>query len=351
MLKNSGIGTQVFQVLKLLVKEKSIDLTLIGSKNDISETLSGFTGKVINWHPPIYSLKEQLFFPNITGFLHSPHYNAPLRHLKRTIVVVHDLIHLQSKEFNKPHHRIYANFLLKNIARHARHIVTVSEYTKQELIKSFPAAENKTTVIHNGLNENIFKKQSPAKIKLFRKKYSLPEKYFLTVGIGKKHKNIDFIIRALAPLWKSGKLSVPLVLGGTGGKIPDYVNHEIRKQDVVKFIYVMPFLEDTELPLLYASADLFFMPSLIEGFGFPVIEAMACGTPVLCSSTSSLPEIAGNAAAYFDPCDEQSFRDIFIKIQNSRTNRNSLINKGFKQSKKYSWKNHVRSLVEIYERL
>ena len=352
MIRNSGIGTQVFHVIRELADKTNIDLSLIGNPSEIYMVLPEFRGKIIPFNAEIYSPKEQIFFPHISGgLLHIPHYNAPIKKLKDSLVVVHDLIHLQSEEFKSPKFRVYAGFMLGRVAKKARYIITVSEYTKQQMIRTFPACTGKISVIHNGLDHSVFKIQKKNEIRAFKKKYSLPDQFFLTVGIGKRHKNIDFVIRSLSPLWKNKSLKKDLVMAGTGGSLPDYVSDEIKKNGVGDFIKLTPFFDTEELPLLYASADALIMPSLLEGFGFPVIEAMACGTPVLSSDRTSLPEIAGDAAMYFNPENEESLADAVRMFLSRPPVRKKMTALGLKQAKKFSWEKHVKELIEIYSRI
>ncbi|MCP4708291.1 MAG: glycosyltransferase family 4 protein, partial [Planctomycetes bacterium] len=204
MVANSGIGTQVQNVLNRIILSDRFDLTLLGDPENIGEYAPSFQGRVVKWNPPIYSLLEQQM-PRRPGILLSPHYNVTLRSLKQTVVVLHDLIHLHSEEFNRPHYRLYANVMLRSIARRARRIVTVSQFTADDFTRRFPRGKSRTLVNHNGLDHRMFKKPSAADVRAFREKYSLPDSFILTVGIGKRHKNVDFVIRSLAPLWDSGE--------------------------------------------------------------------------------------------------------------------------------------------------
>lgn len=352
MLGHSGIGTQVFNVLRELENRKELNLALAGNPEIIERTLPDFRGDVVDFSAGIYSISEQLFFPSAdkTSLLHIPHYNAPIRHLRRSIVVVHDLIHLQSEEFASPVYRLYATLLLSQISRKALHIATVSKTTEDELCRRFPAARGKTSVIYNGLDHSLFHPAKSGVTNSFRKKYHLPLKFLLCVGIGKKHKNVDFVVRELSPLWKSRKLKLPLVIAGSGGSLPEYVKQELDRQQASEFVISLPYLEDADLALLYTSAHVFIMPSLLEGFGFPVIEAMACGTPVLCSNASCLPEIGADAALYFDPRNGESFRASLAKLLGSEALMKELKKSGLQRARFFSWKKHADELMKLYHR-
>lgn len=353
MIGHSGIGTQVFNVLKLLTRKKGLQLHLLGKKAQIQSLLPNFKGDITEFNNRIYSPLEHLRFPGPQPgeLLHCPHYNAPIPYLRNSLVVVHDLIHLQSTEFAGPHYRIYSYILLWFVTRFARHIATVSDTTRLELLKRFPRAARKTTVLYNGINHELFNPGEKKDCNAFRKRYNLPKKFLLSVGIGKKHKNVDFIIRAMTPLWLDGSLDVPLVLAGTGGRLPDYISSVLQKSGVRDFIIVLPYLDEIELPLLYASALVFIFPSILEGFGFPLIEAMACGTPVLASNASCLPEIGADAARYFDPRDAMDFISNLQDVLKFPEKRKGMRELGLKRAHDFSWKKHTEQLIELYEQL
>lgn len=351
MISHSGIGTQVFNVLTNLVYKNEFKFKLLGDRELIANLLPEYEDEVIEFHEKIYSIAEQFKFPKPqkNEIIHSPHYNAAIKNIRKTVVVVHDLIHLQSAEFSSPKFRVYAWLLLSIVSRFARHIITVSDTTRMELVKHFPQAASKTTVIHNGINHDIFFPATKNQILVFRKSYNVPTKFFLTVGIGKRHKNIDFIVRTLAPGWKSGSIREPLVVAGTKGKLPDYIKNEANRLDVNKHIIVLPFLQEEQLAIMYSAAMIFIYPSLFEGFGFPLVEAMACGCPVLSSSTSCLPEIGADAALYFDPNNEDEFRKLLIKTRKDKTQLDKMKAAGLKRAKFFNWKKHTQKLIKVYE--
>lgn len=350
MIENSGIGTQIQNVLVRLVSDPSVDCTILGDPDKLCKHLPSKKQKnIISWYPKIYSIKEQLTFPKPPPdtLILSPHYNAPLRYLKQAVVVIHDLIHLHSREFEVPHYRMYTSFMLSRITAQSPGIITVSKNTKDDLISHFPQADGKTFINYNGLDHNLFKKPTSAAVQEFRKKYSLPDSFLLSVGIGKKHKNFDFVIRSLLPFWYENSIDLPLVISGTGGNLPEYLVKIFQKKNISRYIKVLPRLPEKELPTMYAAATLLIMPSLYEGFGFPVVEAMACGTPVLSSIATSLPEVGGKAAIYFDPYNPLDFTDRLFEIINNKNKIGVISKRGIEQSKKFNWDIHYKKLMEI----
>ncbi|MCB1139115.1 MAG: glycosyltransferase family 4 protein, partial [Leptospiraceae bacterium] len=298
MLGYSGIGTQVQSVLDLLIDRPEVQLTLAGHPETIQKSLPDFSGEIRPFTAPIYSIREQLTFPapRKGEIIHSPHYNGALKYLRRSLVVVHDLIHLDSQEFSNPIYRFYASFFLRQVSAKAAAIATVSDYSRTRLEQNFPAAANRVQTIHNGINHRLFRPAAARTVADFRRKYQLKRPFALCVGIGKKHKNVDFVVRSLNTLWDGG-LELDLCIAGTGGKLPAYLKEAILESHKER-VRILPFFEMAELPILYSSATMFIMPSLLEGFGFPLAEAMACGTPVLSSNRSSLPEVGGDVPIY-----------------------------------------------------
>ena len=258
------------------------------------------------------------------------------------------MIHLQSTQFAGPHYRIYAYVLLWLVSRFARRVATVSDTTRREFLSRFPAAAARTSLLYNGIDHRVLKPGSEKAVKAFRKEYGLPARFLLVIGIGKRHKNVDFAIEALAQEWKSGRCKIPLVLGGTGGKIPDYIRESLEREGVVDRLLVVPFLKNEELPLLYSAAELFILPSLYEGFGFPLVEAMACGTPAITSRSSCMPEIGGDAARYFDPRDREDFISTLYSVVGNRKLRAEMVRAGLKRAKNFDWNEHIDGLMRIY---
>ncbi len=352
MLNHSGIGTQIEEVIPELYFSKDINLHLIGDKKKIQNHFSFFpVNNIVEFNAPIYSLQEQLFYPKIPehAFYHFPHYNAPIKYLNKSFVVIHDLIHLDSEEFKKPHYRLYSKTIISKIVKNAKAIITVSEYTKKRLFEEFSFYKDNIYVIHNGINKNIFFPATKKEIYAFRKKWNLPEKYFLVVGIAKKHKNLDGLLLALKDLWLKRELKIPpLVIAGTYQKIPDYIK-DIYTEDIKPYVYFLPYIPKEELRILYSSSYGFIMPSKLEGFGFPLLEAMACGVPTISSKEASLPEIAGNATYYFNPYSIKDMQNAILTINKNQKLYKELIKKGFEQVKKFEWKTHVKKLIEIYK--
>ena len=327
-------------------------LRVLGDPNKILKKLPDFKGTITPFYAPIYSFKEHFQYPRIENdeILHVPHYNAPLKYLSRSIVTIHDVIHLKSKQFAWPHYRLYSYMSLAAINKWAYQILTVSNSSCRDILQYFPKMQSKIKVIPNGFESTHFQIHTAPQKKRFLERYQLPPAYLLHVGIGKKHKNVDFLVRALAPLWKNKQLSLPLLLAGCGSRLPAYVAKEVSKAKVDEYVRVMGDLSLSDLNLLYECASVFLFPSIVEGFGFPMLEAMACETPVLCSNVSALPEVGGDAALYFDPCKESELRIKLNNLLTKPTLRRRLSTQAKRNVKRFSWQKHVTELLKIYRK-
>lgn len=344
LIENSGIGTTIRGQLRELISRK-FNLKLLGNPEVIRRCLPEYSGEIIEFTAPLYSVREQLQFPSPgTHHLHIPHYNIPLRFSSRLSVTVHDLIHLQSDEFKSPVYRAYARLLLGTIARRSPCIFTVSETTRGHFLDMFPEARSRTFTTLNGIEHNIFHRPKETGIKSFRKRYELPDQFLLAVGIAKRHKNLDLLLSVLTQLWRN-EYPFPLVLAGTSGKIPDYAKQLFQENVVRKNVILLPHIAEGDLPALYSSSSALVIPSKLEGFGLPALEAMACGTPVLSSTAGSLKEVCGQAALYFEPDSESELRNALEKFAQAQGLRKKMAALGLARSKNFTWKRNVDGIL------
>lgn len=360
MIAHSGIGMRIRGLLKYLgpiaLKENFQiylfgDVTTIlnegilcyefsGFEKNRSETETSdnsskkekdFSYPVICYRSPIYSLSEFLGHPLMgrMDLLDIPHFNVPLRYLRKSIATIHDIIPFRMKEFHSSFlKRIYMQVVFRLLRRFSKKIVSVSEYTAKDLEFIFGFSKEEMKVIHNGIDRSVFYPATPTEKKKFLEKYELKEGYLLSVGIGKGHKNLNFVLNALKPLWDSKILKTKWVLGGVSGKIPDYLQADIIGYE--DRILPMERLSLNELRCLYSCAGLFIFPSKYEGFGFPPLEAQACGRPVVSSDTTVMPEILRDSVYYFSPNKPEELQSLLRDFSKNRNTVKKLIIKGKK---------------------
>jgi len=260
----------------------------------------------------------------------------------KTVVTCHDLIPLQyqpqSSFLGRKRYLLNINSMLR-----ANEIITVSRSTKVAIEKIFGYKGN-ISVVHNGVS-TVFQELEPDSKNFMRSKLNLDknQKYLLHIGGSYPVKNVTQILQALPHL-----INFKLI------KVGYFTNSERNFIDQKKLsdrIINIPYLPIDDLVGLYNLADIFVFPSHLEGFGMPVIEAMACGCPVVCSNSSSLPEIGGDAALYTDPKSVESFIKSIDMIDKNQELKKSMIKKGLIQSKKFSWDKTARDLIDVYQRI
>ena len=324
MARASGIGTYLQGLLPALRELQT----------DREEMVLQF----VDVKADIYSLREQVAVPNAcrklsARLLHSPHYNVPIVMTNRCIVTVHDLIHLKFPQFLPSSlAKAYADFFFKIIIPRCRAILTVSEHTKKDLIEILKISAEHITVACPGVPSQ-FHSQSADAVEEVLTSYGLQRGYFLFVGNLKEFINVRFLVKTYQVLRERLSDCPPLVIVGRNF-IPGF-DKQLESMPSVRWLKEV---EPEILPCLYAGALGLVFPSLYEGFGFPPLEAMACGTPVICSNAASLPEVVGNAALVIDPRSVDSLLDAMIKLQQDSALRDNLRLLGLKRAAQFSWK-------------
>jgi len=258
---------------------------------------------------------------------------------KPYVITVHDLIYYLYPNENKHELKIRAN--IQNVVKKASHVIAISNNTKNDIIKYFNIDEKKISVIYHGcsLNMDLLKKH----------KSKLSINYFLYVGNRKGYKNFANLVLAIAETL----ISKNLFLICAGGVIPSPEESALlEKLKIKEKVIFFPHITDDYMAQLYRSALGFIYPSKYEGFGIPILESFACGCPILLSNTSSFPEVAGNAAIYFDPNSIESIRNTIMNyLELSIEEKNAMRSKGFDRLKLFSWDKAYKQIFSVYGKL
>jgi len=254
---------------------------------------------------------------------------------KPFVVTVYDMIHEKfSDEFvnsNDSNNKRY-------LAEKASKIIAISENTKTDLINIFNINPNKIEVVY--LGNSLVLPQNNIELK------NIPERYILFVGRRSKYKNFNNFVKAVTPLiHKDKEFAVVCIGGGMFSKEEHQLFNKLNIQEKLHQINI----DDDTLPLYYKNALMFVFPSLYEGFGIPILEAFACNCPLVCSNTSSLPEIAGNAALYFDPADLESIQSVVNDLLNNDSLRKTLVQNGKERLKQFSWEITAQKTSQVYK--
>lgn len=303
---------------------------------------------------PWYSWSEQVLLPRILrrirpAGIHFPHFNVPLITAAPFIVTIHDTT---AQRFPGPRvkHSIIRQTGYRKVFNHAlqqsRSIIAISHHTKEQLIRDHGVPVEKIEVIYLGVDPGFNQPVSIERVKAVQEKYSIRKPYLLYVGVWRDHKNLEGLVSAFGVLRQRYGLEYQLVLGGTPDqRYPEIiaaVNHSAYRADIIQ----TGFVPDDALAALYRGAAAFILPSFSEGFGLVALEALAAGTRVVASTTTSVPEILGPAASYFNPADPaQMAETIFQAIQTPlQTSQYEPLRE------RYQWSQCAQKTTEVYQR-
>ncbi|MDY7396189.1 glycosyltransferase family 1 protein [Aureibaculum sp. 2210JD6-5] len=351
MINSSGIGTYLKNILPIVATK--FNLKLLGNKKEIKKFAWTKNFELIPFEAKIYSPKEQILFPKIipeTNLFWCPHFNVPLFSIKAKNIVttIHDVNHLAIKNKKFSAKKKYAKKLFKNAVAKSIKIITVSDFSKNEILKFTNAKENQIKVIYNGVNQNLSNQYEIAT------RIEIPKKYLLFVGNVKPHKNLITLLKAYLNLPEEIKKEYKIVvLGKNEGFITsdEEIFKFIKQNGLEDAIHFTGYLDDALIPSLYKNATIFIFPSNYEGFGLPLLESMACNTPVICSDIPSSKEIAGEAALYFEKNNHTNLSEKIKSVLSNEPLKNQLINKGKKRIKLFDWKNAANEHIKIFQEI
>ncbi len=364
ILKRSGVGYYTKNLVEQLINFKDdFELALFisslrGQSGKLEKEFDSENVKVIHSRIPARALvqlwSKTRSFPveNLIGMIdifHATNYLLPFLKKAKGIITIHDLGFIRFPEFCQKETLKYRDLLPLSIKR-ATKIISVSEFTRHEIIELLGVKPEKIVVTHQGYGTIFNKRLKPDELNYVLGKYNLKMgEIILFVGTVEPRKNLSKLIDAFDEVKVKKSINHKLVIaGGLGWSYDEF----LKKKAASKFsddIILTGYISGKELLALYRLASCFVFPSLYEGFGLPVLEAMVNSTPVVCSKRSSLPEIAGDAAVYFNPDDAEDIANKIIRVLEDTELKNRLISSGKKQVRKYSWKKSVEKTVQIYK--
>jgi glycosyltransferase involved in cell wall biosynthesis len=280
----------------------------------------------------------------------------PLLHPHRSVVTVHDLGFLYHPEAHTLSQNLYLRWSTRHNARAATRILADSEATRRDLVHHYSIPDSKIAVVYPGRDETLAPVAEPALRSAVRARYGLADPYLLYVGTLHPRKNLVRLVQAFGSLLRSLRdgprtpmAGLQLVLAGQRGWLYDDILAQVRKLDLSDHVVLTGYIPDADLPALLSGALAFVFPSLYEGFGLPLLEAMACGTPVICSNASSLPEVAGDAALLVDPRDTEALADALARLVVDEGLRRELVERGFRQMQRFSWRRCAEETLRVLE--
>jgi glycosyltransferase involved in cell wall biosynthesis len=341
--QKSGFGFYVKNLVEHLLKvDRANEYVLIAP-----DTQTDFT-------TPQRFVWDQFSFPRRASkadvdILHQPCFSAPIFYKGKVIITIHDLISHYFPQNMPTGSRLYFSKWMPLTYNRAQKIIAISENTKRDIMSLLKIPEEKIVVIHSAVGEEFKPIEDKKKLAQVKEKFKTGEKFILDVGTLEPRKNLPFLVKAYDKALKTGKITHNLVLTGKKGWYYESLFELIKELKLEDKVILPGYVPDEDLPSLYNAADLFCFPSLYEGFGFPPLEALSCGTPVIASDNSSIPEVVGDAGVLLPIDDEKVWADNIVKVLTDNNLRQKLSEAGLKQAQKFSWAKTARETVKVYE--
>lgn len=275
--------------------------------------------------------------------------DVPFQHPVRFVVTIHDLISLIFREHYR-HNRLRPlyDYMWTRAAKSAEMIITVSQNSRKDIIEVLQIPDERIRVIYEAADPVFRPVENREEVEGLKEGLSLTN-YILYVGGMEPRKNLVCLLKAFKQLPKDLGNSFRLVIAGRPDQFFAELQREVERQGLSGKVSFTGFITGERLVLLYNGASVLVLPSLYEGFGFPLLEAMACGTPVICARSASVPEIAEDAALYFDPKDANELTDALSKVLEDPSLAAGLREKGFQQAARFSWEKTARETLEVYK--
>lgn len=352
MVEHSGIGTYIRGLMEGMASLPEAELrprfVFVGPEKKLREyPVFETLGEFFDWDAPLYSLREQFSFPNIkdADAYHFPHYNVPLKLEGRWFVSIHDVIHLAFPGALDPFQRICARILMKHAANRAECVFTGSQTARRDLQKYLRLGSRTVRVIPHAVSET-WQLLPDDEAAMLRKKSGLPYNYVLAVGSHKLHKHLEHLVQAFSRWPQRTAQGLTLVLCGVDESHLASFTRKVMSCNCD--LFMLPYIPYQELAAVYQGARAVIFPSLYEGFGLPVLEAQRMGAPLIASNRTSIPEVAGEGALYFDPMSDVDLHRQLDAALHDQTIRDQIVAEGHKNEQRFHWVESARQVVRTY---
>lgn len=293
-------------------------------------------------------------FSGLADLFHGPSFTLPPS-FAPSLLTVHDLSFLRYPQGAHPALLAWLTKAVPRSLRRARHVLADSESTRIDLIELMQVPSDRITVIGAGVEKRFQPVTDPETLGQVRARYKLPDRFILSVSTLEPRKNFTGLIAAFSQMAAASEMSsmadLHLVIAGGKGWLYDDIFAAAETSPLRERIHFTGYVADEHLPALYSLATLFAFPSHYEGFGIPVLESMACGTPVVCANNSSLPEIAGDAALLIEATDTGALADAMHQLVIDTSLREGLIQRGYEQAGNFRWEEAARRLLDVYSEI
>lgn len=353
--KRVGSGQFAFELLKQFSLDKNHKfLVYLKEKPRIDLPKESENYKYVVFGPKKFwtqfALPAKLFFSKKPDVFFSPSHYGPRFSPSPNVITIFDLSYIHFPSLFKKDDLYQLTSWTKRSAKKAKAIVTISNYSKEDIVKHYKIDPKDIHVAYPGYDQNLFKPQSKQKIDAVKKKYKIKGDYIFFLGTIQPRKNLIRLLDAFESVnreLRTGNLQ--LVISGKKGWLYDEFFEKIK--ELKSKVVIIDFAEEKDLPGLFSGAQAFVLPSLHEGFGIPVIEAQACGCPVVVSNVSSLPEIVGESGVLVDPESDDSIADGVKKVLTDEKTRTDLAERGFKNVKRFSWEKCAQEVLSTLSKV
>jgi len=288
-------------------------------------------------------------------FLHCTCNTAPTKSPVPLLLTLHDIIYLEKVDFKGTAYQnfgnLYRRFVVPKVVEKGKIVITVSDFERKTILEKLKLPEEKVKVVYNAVNKRFSNNFSKQEIFTFQKKYSLPENFLLFLGNTAPKKNTANVIKAFADYCNQAKDIIPLVILDYDKALVEEMLSKLGFSQFLKWFIFPGYISPLDMPLMYSAATIFLYPSLRESFGLPILEAMGCGAPVITSNTSSMPEVAADAALLIDPFQYEQITEGIIKLLTNDELRNNYKQKGKERAAGFTWEASARKLLSIYDEM
>jgi glycosyltransferase involved in cell wall biosynthesis len=359
--QSAGIGRYTRNLVVALAQVASDDqFTLFSSEPPLKErgfpqapqmrprvVALGNRRLTIAWHRMRLPIPAELLM-GAADVVHGPDFSLPPTLRARRVVTVHDLAFITHPQCAVPALVAYLNRVVPRAVHAADRVIAVSQRTADDLAERLGVPPSKIRVIHLGIDPAFSAQHHPERIAALRQRYGLAQPFALAVSTIEPRKNYERLIAAFAQAARAPDGPRMLVIAGRKGWLYEGVFAAVQTQAVQDKVRFLDYLPDDELPTLYHAASVLAMPSIYEGFGIPVLEAMASGIPVVCSTGGSLPEVAGDAALLVDPEDVGGLAGALRRLVADDDLRQTLVARGLQRVRSFSWESAARAHLSVY---
>lgn len=366
--KKHGMDMVALELVRNLQVLDTKNEYVVFIKPDVDDTVLKETTnfKIVRLEGGFYPLWEQIALPKAASkegcdLLHCTSNTAPIWTRIPLVVTLHDIIYMESSYLQilrgmgslyQKFGNVYRRLFIPTVVKRSQKIITVSHFEKNRIADFFGMkGDDRLTAVYNGVSEHFKPIKDRSELKRVQDKYKLPDQFFFFLGNTDPKKNTKGTLQAFSDYRKQTGSTIPLVMLDYEAVELNQLLAEIGDSELRQHILLTGYVANTDLPAIYSLCTLFLYTSLRESFGIPMLEAMACGAPVITSTTSSMPEVAGDGALLADPFKPQEITAAMIRLTTDQTLREALILKGYAQAAKFSWKAMAEQVHSIYQEI